>query len=170
MVFNSNLIDFFKRHNLYNEEMFDYFSRNSSMIDYEDKEQRLFIGCFYTFGKDKRLKDIHLNVPYVYNDITMLVSIHEFIHAIILYKNINKKVNIGIDKEVLPMLYEKIYINENNNPILIEYEKKLNKLINPKEDKEYVIGLALRDQLIENYNYDFEKLSRKVKRLVRKYS
>ena len=30
MVFNSNLIDFFKRHNLYEKEMFDYFSSNST--------------------------------------------------------------------------------------------------------------------------------------------
>lgn len=170
MVFNPDLINFFKRHNLYNKEMFDYFSKNANMIDYRDEEQRILMGCFYIFDKKNRLKSIHLNVPYIYDDITMLISIHEFIHAIMMYKFINKKVNIGIDKEVLPMLYEKIYINENNNPILIEYEKKLNKLINPKEDKEYVIGLALREQLIENYNYDFEKLSRKVKRLVRKYS
>lgn len=170
MVFNPDLINFFKRHNLYNKEMFDYFSKNANMIDYRDEEQRILMGCFYIFDKKKRLKSIHLNVPYIYDDITMLISIHEFIHAIMMYKFINKKVNIGIDKEVLPMLYEKIYINENNNPILIEYEKKLNKLINPKDDKEYVIGLALRDQLIENYNYDFDKLNKKVKKLVRKYS
>jgi len=111
MVFNPDLIDFFKRHKLYNKEMFDYFSNNAIMIDYEDEEQRMFVGCFCILGKDKKLKSILLNVPYIYDDITMLVSIHEFVHGIMLYGNLNKKVKIGIDKEVLPMLYEKIYIN-----------------------------------------------------------
>ena len=129
MIFNSKLIDFFKRHSLYDKDMFDYLSQHTTMIDYRDEEQRIFMGCFFILDKNNQLKDIHLAVPYVFDDITMLISIHELVHAISLYPSIDKKVDIGIDIEVLPMFFEKIYINEINNPKLIEYEKKLNKLI-----------------------------------------
>lgn len=169
MVFNSNLIDFFKRHNLYDKEMFDYFSKNSSMIDYQDEEQRMFIGTFYGINKKTRkLVSIHLNVPYVYNDITMLISIHEIVHAILLYKRLNKKTNLGIDYEALPMLYEKIYINETNTKEIIEYGKWLDSLITP-ESEEYIFGLNVRDELFNNYNYDIDKMNKIVKKLVKKY-
>lgn len=170
MKFNSELIDFFKRHNLYEKDMFDYFSLHATMIDYKDEDQRPFVGCFYILDKNKKLRNILLLVPYVYDDITMLVSIHEFIHAIMLYKKLNKRIKIGIDKEVLPMLYEKIYINEKNSLQIINYEESLNKRISMSSDKEYVLGLKLRDELMNYYDYDIEKLNKKVKKLVRKYN
>ena len=51
MHFDDKLIEFFKKHNLYEEEMFKYFSENSTMIDYMDDEQRSFIGTFYITDK-----------------------------------------------------------------------------------------------------------------------
>jgi len=62
--FNDKLINFFIRHNLYDEEMFRYFSENSTMIDYNDDEQRIFIGSFYILGKNSKLIKFHLNIPY----------------------------------------------------------------------------------------------------------
>lgn len=169
MVFNSNLIDFFKRHNLYEKEMFDYFSNNSSMIDYQDEEQRMFIGTFYGVNKkNNKLVYIHLNIPYVYDDKTMLISIHEIVHAILLYKKINKKIKLDISYETIPMLYESIYINENNNNKLLEYRNWLDSLITP-EEKEYMFALNVRDELYRNYNYDIDKMKKLVKKLVKKY-
>ena len=169
MVFNPELIEFFKRHNLYEKEMFDYFSKNSTMIDYDDEEQRIFIGTFYGVNKNNnKLVYIHLNIPYVYDDKTMLISIHEFIHAILLYKNINKKLKLDISYESLPMLYESIYINEKNNKNLLEYRNYLDSLITPNE-KAYMFGLTVRDELYHNYNYNIDKMNKLVKKLVKKY-
>lgn len=169
MVFNPDLIDFFKRHNLYDKDMFDYLSYNSTMIDYKDPDQRCFIGCFPVFDKKNKLIKIHLCVPYVYDDITMLISIHELVHGITLYKKINKKCDIGIDCEVIPMLYEKIYINENNNSELINYANKIDDMINTENDIKYMLGLILRDELIDKYYPDIKKLEKQVKKLVKIY-
>lgn len=168
MNFNSNLIDFFKRHNLYNEDMFNYFSMNTTMIDYQDPDQRIFIGTFYILDKNSKLIKIHLNIPYVYDDKTMLISIHEIVHAILLYKKIKKKVDLGLDKEALSMLYEKIYVNEINTPEIIKYSKKLDSCIEEKHE-EYVFGLNVREELLKNYNYDINSMDKIAKRLARRY-
>ena len=168
MHFNSKLIEFFKKHNLYDEKMFNYFSENCGMIDYRDDEQRAFIGTFYFVDKNKKLLKIHLNIPYIYDEITMLISIHEFIHAILLYKKIGHKLNLGLDLEALPMLYEKIYINDTNSPKLISYGKYLDSLIGD-EDEQYSIGLMIRDELLNIYNYNISSMDKKAKKLVKKY-
>lgn len=168
MHFNSKLIDFFKKHNLYDEKMFKYFSENCTMIDYRDDEQRVYIGTFYFIDKNKKLLKIHLNVPYIYDDKTMLISIHEFIHAILLYKKIDHKINLGLDREALPMLYEKIYINDVNSHELISYGKYLDSLI-CNEDEQYNIGLMIRDELLSIYNYNIYSMDKKAKKLVKKY-
>lgn len=169
MVFNPKLIDFFKRHNLYDKEMFDYFSEHSTMIDYQDDEQRLFIGCLCYINNKKKLINIHINIPYVYDDITMLISIHELVHAIMLYKYLNKKIKLDVEIEILPMLYEKIFIDEINSQQLIEYEEYLNKQIDTSKHKEYTLGLKIRDELLKSYDYNIDKLNKKVKKLVKKY-
>ena len=170
MVFPKELIDFFKRHNLYSREMFEYFSKNAIIIDYKNPDQRHLVGCFYTTGNNKKLKNIHLIIPYIYDDITLLVCIHEIIHAILFFKKLNKKVSVGIDCEVLPMFYEKLFVDEKNTPELIKFEDDLNKLIDFEKDIKYVLGLTLRDELKKTYNYDIDELNKKAKKLVRKYN
>ena len=168
MNFDHNLISFFKKHNLYNEEMFNYFQKNSTMIDYEDDEQRCFIGCFYIYGEKNILKSIHLNIPFVYNEITMLISIHEIVHAIELYPYLNKKVKIKDTREILPMLYEKIYVDERQDETLYKYQKYLDSTID-KKDTSYYIALSVREELLKNYNYDINKMKKLSKKLARKY-
>lgn len=82
MKFHEQLILFFKKHNLYDKEMFDYFLENATMIDYQDEEQRIFIGCFYIFNQKNILQKIHLVLPRIYDEITILISIHELLHGI----------------------------------------------------------------------------------------
>jgi len=165
--FHDELINFFKRHNLYDEEMFNYFSENSSMIDYRDEEQHPYIGTFYLTDKSKKINKIHLNIPCIYDDVTMLICIHEIVHAILLYKSLNKKISLGVDCESLPMLYEKIYINEKNTSELIEHGKRLDSLIN-KRDERYVFALSIRDELIDNYDYNIDKMDVLVKKKVKR--
>ena len=168
MVLNKDLIDFFKKHNLYNKEMFDYFEKNSTIIDYNDEEQQCFIGCFYVFNKKHILKKIHLNLPYIYDNKTMLINIHEIMHGIELYKKLNQKVYITEECEILPILYEKIYIEEKQDEELINYQKKIDDTID-KTDKEYLLALAVRDELYKEYDYNYSKIKKLSKNIAKKY-
>lgn len=168
MNFNKNLINFFEKHNLYDEEMFKYFRENTTMIDYKDPDQRKFIGRYTFLDRNKKLKNIHIVLPYIYDEITMLISIHELIHGIELYKKLNKKVKTSDDCEILPMLYEKIYMEENKSEKLENYQEYLNSHIG-KDDQKYLLGLAVRDELYKNYAYDMTKIQKKSKQLVKKY-
>lgn len=169
MYLNADLINFFKKHNLYEKETFDYIDKNSTMIDYRDEDQRMFIGTFYGVNKhNNKLVYIHINVPFIYDDRTMLINIHEFVHAILLYKYIDKKIKLGIDYEALPMLYEKIFINEVNTEEIVKYGRWLDSLIANKNE-EYVFGLNVREELLKNYDYDINKMNKLVKKLAKKY-
>lgn len=169
MNYNKNLIEFFKRHNMYDEEIFNYLQKNSIMIDYNDPEQKDFVGCFYILDKNDILKDLKLSLPYVNNEKTMLISIHEITHGIENYMKIGKKFIKDITIESLPLLYEKLYIIENPSEELIKYSEYLDKLITDECDKEYKFALAIRDELIKKYTYNMKKTSKLVKKLSRKY-
>ena len=105
--------------------MFYYFKKISTIIDYKDEDQRCFIGCFYVFDKKNILRKIYLNLPYIYDEITMLINIHEIIHGIELYNKPNKKTKITEESEIMPILYEKIYIEEKNSQKLRNYQKNI---------------------------------------------
>lgn len=47
--FYSKYLNFLKKHNLYEEESFQYIRANALYIDYWDDEARDFIGCFYIY-------------------------------------------------------------------------------------------------------------------------
>ena len=162
MYIDKKLIEFFKKHNLYEEEIFDYIRNNLTLVDYDDDTQNIFIGCYYMTDKKNILKGFKLYVPRIYNDITMIVSIHEFVHAIISYKYLGKKYIVDITSEALPMLYEKIYINEHP---LIKYGNKLDEMINTNNNDSYSFGLNVRDTLIENYDYNIENSKKLIKNL-----
>lgn len=166
MIYNSKVIDFFKRHNMYEKNMFDYLQENTIMINYSDEDEKDFIGCFYIFNKNNILKKISLCIPYLMDDITTLINIHEITHGIYMYKYLDKKVYLKEDIEVLPMLYERIYINETNNKELLQFANDLDKKI--KYEYNYLLGLKLRDELLRIYNYDFEDINRKAKKLVKR--
>ena len=68
MKYNQNVIDFFKKHNMYDEKTFEYLQDNSLMIDYKDPDQRCFIGCFYVQDMNDILLRLQVNTPYVYDE------------------------------------------------------------------------------------------------------
>ena len=167
----NKFIEFLDKHNLYDKDILKYFQSNSLIFDYSNEEFRDFIGCYYSFDKSGRLIKIKACVPYIYDDKTILINIHEYIHFYLLYKKIGKKFIIGLDAEVLPILYEKIYILENPSVELLSYEEYLNNFIIDSDDKKYILALKLQDELINLYNkgLSIERLNFKVKVLARKY-
>lgn len=168
-MYYQKFINFLKEHNLYNEEIINYWQKNKLVFDYLDDEKRQLIGCFYIIEKGK-LKNIKIIVPFIDDDKTILINIHEYIHLLLLYPKIYKKCNIGIDSEILPLFYERIYIEENKTEELLNYYNYINNFIIQQQQKEYIIALNLSKQLLEIYNNDnIYKLEKKAKKLVKKY-
>lgn len=139
------------------------------MFEYLEEEKRIFIGCFWCY-ENGRLSKISLGVPFMDNDITVLINIHEYVHGIMSYRKLGKKWKPGIDIEILPILYEKIYILENPSEQLVAYGKMLDRMIDEDADMKYKLALKYRDELIQLYDngMSFDKLDRNAKRLVRK--
>jgi len=169
MTFHPKIIDFFKKHNMYEPEMFKYFEKQSTMIDYADPEQRCFVGCFYILDKSRKLKDIRLNLPYMSDDVTLLINIHEITHGYDTYHKMGKKFKKDITIEALPLLYEKIYILENPTEELTKYSAYLDKLITEKSEEEYRFGLKIREELLKQYNNNPKEMSKLIVKMGQKY-
>lgn len=163
----AEFIDFFKKQGLYDEEMFNYIRENSILFDYLEEERIGSIGCYY-FNKNGKLDYIRLFVPVINCYEALLINIHVYISAILAYKSLGKKYQIGRDEEVLPMLYERIYLLENPNQKLEEYFELLNQNITDESDEKYQIGLNVSAELLDYYKNNApttRKLEKKAKRL-----
>ena len=135
MRYNPKVIDFFKRHNMYEESMFEYLQDHSVMIDYDDPEQKYFVGFNYCV-ENGILRKFSMGIPYMKDYKTMLINIHEITHGIYAYRRLNKKfTRIGI--ETLPMLYEKIFILENGSEELKQYGEFLDSCIVENSEEKY---------------------------------
>lgn len=167
-------INFFKNHNLYNENMFNYLRNNSIQFDYLDEEKRPYIGYHYITDKNSILTKIILYVPYIDNQKTILINIHEYIHGIILYNNLEKKFKQGTDSEILPLLYERLYLTENKDKEIENFLNYLNNRISedPLNLIQYKIALEVQQQMLSYYqekNPNFTELQKKAKKIARKY-
>lgn len=169
MEYHPKVINFFKKHNMYDERLFKYLKENSTLLDYAYEEQRFMIGCFYILDKHNILRGLRLNLPYVTDEKTALINIHELTHGIENYYKMGKKFKKDITIETLPLLYEKLYILENPSEELITYGKYLDNLIEETSEKEYKYALKVREELLKNYDYNMVKMQKRTKKLVRKY-
>ena len=138
---------------------------NTTMINYSNIEERNFVGCFYILNIDK-IEKIHLVIPYIVDEKTKLVAIHELVHGIELYRRLNKKYDNQNNDEVLPMLYEKIYVEEQNNQELRQYQYSLDNQIK-ETDTKYHQALKIRDIIYNKYNYNIKTMRRLSKKLIR---
>ena len=168
-MYYKKFITFLKEHNLYDEEILEYWKNNKLMFDYRDDEKRELIGCFYKI-ENNILKEIKIIVPFFDNDKTVLINIHEYVHLLLIYPQMGKKYEPGIDKEILPIFFEKIYLKENETKELLKYYTYLTNFINTQSEEDYIIALNISDKLIKTYNNDnINKLTQKSKKLVKKY-
>ncbi len=165
-MFNQRITDFFKRHNLYDEKMFEYISDHTDYIDYNDPDMRFLIGCAYQYDKrGKRLDRFRLCMPYAVDDRTTLMCIHEIVHGIDFYKHLNKKYKKKKTIEALPLLYEKIFVTENPTPELISFANYLDSRISEDKEDSYKYGISVREQLFNAYDKNYDKISKINERL-----
>ncbi len=163
-------IDFLKKHKLYNEEALKYLYANGIFFDFSEEEYHYFIGCYYIF-KNNKLQKTQIIAPYIKNEETLLINIHEFTHGLLLYRHLNKKVTIGKDSEVLPMLYERVYLKENHTETAKIFIDKLNNNITPASKIDYIIALNIQEQMLTHQAKEDNpiKLEKTAKKLVKKY-
>ena len=170
-MYYNKFINFLRQNNLYDVKSFSYWKKNRILFDYQEREKRDLIGCFYQFNKNNILKEIKLIVPYLKNDKTVLINIHEFIHMLLLYPKLNKKCEIGIDKEILPIFYERLFIEQENTKELYEYYQYLNQYITNSNQLEYILAMNLSEQVKDIYpQRNIYILEKKVKRLVKQHN
>ena len=141
-------ISFLKRHNIFDEDIYNSYINDAFIFPYSDNNIDL-INCFYAIDNNNILLDIRPSIPYIDDEKTLLINIHEYVHYYIMYKKLGKEVIIGQNCEVLPLLYEKIYILENDNVFLKKYENYLLDIIIKSNDKKYLYGLEIRDKIIK---------------------
>ena len=170
----TEFVNFFKKHNLYDVNIFNYLRYNSIQFDYHDDEKRPYIGYHYLTDKNDILTKIKLYVPYIDSHKTILINIHEYIHGIILYNKLEKKFKQEIDSEILPILYEKIYLLENPSKELEDFLNYLNNRITKDNLNliQYKIALEVQDEMLKYYNEEkptFIDLQKKAKKLSRRY-
>ena len=171
MQLHDEFINFFIKHGLYDERTFNYLKYKTTTFDYREEEKRPFIGYSYS-APNNILTEIEIFVPIITDYKTLLINIYVYTHAIILYKQMGKKIENNDFNCVLPMLYEKIYLLENPREELEEYLTILDDNTRENGLKQHKVALNMQDELLDYYKKkqpNFQKLERKVKRLSRKY-
>lgn len=170
-TYYNKFINFFDSHNLYNKKIFDEIWERCSFFDYLEDEYRDFIGVYYIFDKNKKLLDFNLIVPFIDSKKTLLINIHEFVHAIYAYYNLGKKFILDDSSEASSLFFENIYVLENYDEEINKFFNSLNRdRINSNEDR-YILGLKIADELLKKYNKDvnLNTLSKKSKILMKKH-
>ena len=169
----TNFINFFKKHGLYNEEIFNYIARNTTSFDYYDEELMNIRGIYYKYNELKELTSFKLYLPYIDSEITAFMNIRPYIQAIYAYTKLGKKHKANAECETIALYFEKLYLQENPNQQLEEYLNNIHTSIKEqKTEKKYKIALNAESDLkkyIEENNPSFNELQRKAKRLSRKY-
>ena len=148
MQLYNEFINFFIKHGLYDENTFNYLKRNSTIFDYREEEKRPFIGYSYSAPNDI-LREIEIFVPIITDYKTLLINIYVYMHAIILYKQMGKKIETNDYNCVLPMLYEKIYQLENPREELEKYLIELDDNTRENGLKQHKIALNMQDELLD---------------------
>ncbi len=146
---DKEFISFLKQYNIYNKEIVDSFYNNSLRYDSEIDGEIGLNMCIYAINDDDVLVDLKACVPCIKNYKTMLVNVHEYIHYYIMYKKLGKKVIIGRNCELLPLVYEKLFIMEKNDDALNRYAEKLDRIIKKDNNPDYIYALEYRDKLID---------------------
>ena len=170
-MIHNEFVLFLKKYNIYDEEIYRYYLENANRFDYyNDDFLRNFIGCSLIIdNKHNGLKQIIPTVPYPVDDVTTLINIHEYVHLFSIYNKLGKKYKKDISEEVLPIFYEKLFVLENGNSNLNNYEKQLDEIALKENDERYLLALKISQYLLDSLNvFTFNELVKVVKKVRKK--
>ena len=78
-------IEFLKKYNLYDKEVFDFIKDKTVYVDYMNTDSENFIGVYPIVDKDNIVRDLRMCVPNIVDDISISMNIHEYVHLIKMY-------------------------------------------------------------------------------------
>ena len=135
-------INFLKKYNLYREDIFGYMKDKTKYLDYRQDGSDAYIGVYPNLV-DGIIKDIKMRVPYIIDDHSIAINIHEYIHLLKMFDYIGKEYVFSDYEDLLPTFYELVFAKENNDVDYInerlEFIKEynyLNVLVDMFENKE----------------------------------
>lgn len=118
-------IDFLKKCELYNQEVFDYIEYRTTYVDYREKGSMNFVGC-YPIIEDGIVKDIWYCVPKIVDDISISINIHEYVHLLRVYRSLGKEFIESEYEELLPVMYEFAFLEDiGNTEYLNKYKEDI---------------------------------------------
>lgn len=169
----TKFVNFFKKHGLYNEEIFKYINKNTERFNYYSEEITNIRGLYHYYNKYNELISFKLYLPHIEDNITAIINIRPYIQAIYAYPNLGKKHSSNIDVEIIAIYFEKLYLKENPDPELENYLNNIYTSIKKENNNnEYQIALNAQEKL-KNYQQrkktNLKKLQRKAKKLSKKY-
>lgn len=144
---------FFKEIGLYDEDMFMYIEQHKIEIKKEE-DIGIFVGCFPIIDNNI-LKSFRLFVPSKEGFLYELMNVHEYGHAISLYKCLNQQYEDQLHTEVLPLALERLYARSigMEKEYLKLQEENLIKIRGNELYERYKLAFDLQEQLLsENLN------------------
>lgn len=159
------LINFFNSLGLYNDYVFKNIEKCSRKFDIENYLYNPPIGCYYDIT-DGKITSYKLSLPNIEDLLTILINIHELVHALILDSRLNEPFTNICTNEILPMFYEFVFVEKMNNKELSEkYSVYLNTLSN-QYDKIHQQASKKLNTLIKYYDTNSIKTLKKCKKIV----
>ena len=173
MYYGKEITEFFKRHNLYNEEMFEYLKEHTDWIDYRDEDERWHIGHgIYVHPKTRKIIRFRICIPEIRDDMTLITALHEIAHGIWSYIYMVNGIKYSEDEsELFPFLVERAFLEEHKSQKLSDLINKLDSLVDDKDDIRYRYAKDVRDRFkdIDIGNVDrIQKVSRRALRIWKK--
>lgn len=147
-MFENKFICFLKKHKLYKEEVFNFIKNKTLLVDYKDERSVGFIGCFPVM-ENNIIKDIRLCIPRLVDDISVAINIHEYMHLLKMYNHLNCEYFFDNSEEVLPVIYEMIYLTDNS---LLDYIAYYRDKINENDNDLYKYALSIWDKKANQLN------------------
>lgn len=111
-VYEKEFIEFMREKGVFTKSFEDYIKDKVKVVDYE-----LFNGYWGCFPKVDNgiLVDIRVIVPYIIDKKTLLINIHEYMHAKRLYSRLGKRYSENINREEkVASNMEKVYLKNSS--------------------------------------------------------
>ena len=136
MTINESIVNFFKKHNLYDKKMFSYFEAYGEMVDYYDPNENYTIGVGHDM-RDGKLNRFSVVLPIPVDEISTTACIFHLTEAIEAYKHLGKEFDSKVSVEAIPMLYEKLYVEEANDARLTAHKYLLDTAVTSNSPEKY---------------------------------
>ena len=156
----SNYKNFLIKHQLFDNNTFNYIKNNSVLVDFKSLEDYNSYGCSTVLDERGRLVQVIPCVPFLNDDISIAINVFVYVEALILISLIGRKIdNKYIDRK-WPFIFFKLYLLENKD--LLKYQEKI----------QFSDTLKYSDDLIYGYCHDDFNLkiyARMIKRRAKDY-